>query len=114
MNIDKFGHHVHKRLRLITVSDKALLRSENGDYDLQFSKLKGVTNPLTADDAVNKQYVDESLNDFYNKKELDQILNTINVQIHNTYAQLRVNFYTKQEVDTIIKHINNDKGTNSE
>lgn len=112
MNIDKFGHHVHKRLRLVTVSDKALLRSENGDYDLQFSRLKGVTKPLTADDAVNKQYVDQSFTNFYDKKELDQILNTIKVQIHNLNAQLRVNFYTKQEVDTIVKHTNNDKGTN--
>jgi hypothetical protein len=124
MNIDKFGHHVHKRLRLMTVSDKALLRSENGDYDLQFSRLKGVTKPLTADDAVNKQYVDQSFTNFYDKKDLgqifyakkdlDQILNTIKVQIQNLNAQLRLNFYTKQEVENIVKHTNNDKGTNRE
>lgn len=55
MKIDKFGHHVHKRLRLVeyinTLND-TLVKTDKGHYDLKLSKLKGLTSPNEADEAV--------------------------------------------------------------
>lgn len=117
MDIDKFGHHVHKRLRAGEISElkyKALLRTEAGYFDLKSSRLKGVVNPLSSDDAVNKQYVDECIQNIYEKKYIDSLFNTINNQIRQLATQLKLNFYTKKEIDDIFKKLNNDKTTNSE
>lgn len=117
MNIDKFGHHIHKRLRTGEVQElkyKALLRTEAGHFDLKSLRLKGVVKPLSSDDAVNKQYVDEYIENMYEKKYIDSLFNTINNQIHQLVTQLKLNFYTKKEIDDILKKINNDKTTNSE
>lgn len=62
MNVDKFGHHVHKRLRLdnsLFLPSNALTKSAEGEYNLQLTRLKGVKLPLSPDDAVNKQYIDQ-------------------------------------------------------
>lgn len=107
MNIDKFGHHVHKRLRVsegTELNDKVLLRTENGDYDLKSLRLRGVVNPISPDDAVNKQYVDQIIQNMYQKEHLDSLFETINSQVHQLLNQLRINFYTKQEINTILKH----------
>lgn len=117
MNIDKFGHHVHKRLRASEVSElnnKALLRTEKGDFDLKSVRLKGVANPLSPDDAVNKQYIDQLIQKYYEKSHLDSVLKTINSHIYQLANQLKLNFYTKEETDFILSHSNNDKRTSSE
>jgi hypothetical protein len=117
MNIDKFGHHVHKRLRVSEVSElkyKALLRTEAGHFDLQSLRLKGVVEPLSPDDAVNKQYVDKYIQNTYEKKYLDSMFDTINGQILHLASQLKLNFYTNKEIDRILKNKYNDKRANSE
>lgn len=86
MNIDKFGHHIHKRMRfseLLDFTDKALLKSETGEYDLKLLRLKGVKTPLAADDVVNKEYVDKIIHDFYNKnkKENQNMVNSLKSEI---------------------------------
>jgi hypothetical protein len=116
MNIDKFGHHVHKRLRVSQFSefnDKALLRTENGDFDLQTSRLKGVAFPELPNDAVNKQYVDHLIQNNYEKKKLDSLFEIINSQILHLSRQLQLNFYTKKEIDNILIRLSNVEKTNS-
>lgn len=115
MNVDKFGHHVHKRLRLSEVGeikDNALLRTENGDFDLQSSRLKGVVIPVSPDDAVNKQYVDHIALNTYDKIKLESMFQTINSHISQLANQLRLNFYTNKEIDSMLSELNNDKGRN--
>lgn len=61
MNVDKFGHHVHKRQRITNCSflvDQALTKSEEGDFNLHSSRLKGTRLPVSPDEVANKQYVD--------------------------------------------------------
>lgn len=61
MNVDKFGHHVHKRQRISNSSfldDRALTKSEEGDFNLHSSRLKGTRLPVSPDEVANKQYVD--------------------------------------------------------
>lgn len=117
MNIDKFGHHVHKRLRGGEISDlkyKALIQTGTGLCFEGSLQLKGVAKPVSPDDAVNKQYVDECILNMYTKQHIDSMLNTINNQIHHLASQLKLNFYLKKEIDDIINKLNNDKRTNSE
>lgn len=116
MNIDKFGHHVHKRLRANEVSDlnyKALLRTNGACFEGSL-QLKGVAEPSLPDDAVNKQYVDQYIQNMYDKTYIDSLFDTINNQIHHLSSQLRINFYTNKEIDDIIKNLNNGKASNSE
>lgn len=117
MNIDKFGQHVHKRLRAGEISGlkyKALLLTEAGHFDLKSLRLKGVVKPLSSDDAVNKQYVDEYIQNMYEKKYIDSSFDTINNQIQQLASQLKLNFYTKKEIHDILEKLNNDKTANSE
>ena len=61
MNVDKFGHHIHKRMRLselLEFNNNALLKSESGDFDMKAVRLRGIRSPVEADDAVNKEYID--------------------------------------------------------
>lgn len=127
MNIDKFGHHIHKRMRLLDLidfKDNALIRSEAGDYDLKSARLKGLKPPIDMGDAVNKKYVD-----YHNNASFEHFANIINkfqtemtVYIKNNLEsslkamssellpQLENFFYTKQEIDNKIKTIiPNDK-----
>lgn len=117
MNIDKFGHHVHKRLRANEISDlkyNALLRTNGGGCFEGSLQLKGVVEPSSPDDVVNKQYVDQNIQNMYDKTYIDSLFNTINNQIHQLSSQLKINFYTKKEIDDIFKNIKNGKATNSE
>lgn len=118
MNIDKFGHHVHKRLRSSEIPDlkyKALLKTDEGYFDLKSLQLKGVAKPLSPDDAVNKQYVDQYMQNIYDKTYIDSLFDTINNQIHQLVTQLKLNFYTKKEIDNkYLQNLNNGKTTNSE
>lgn len=107
MNIDKFGHHVHKRLRLAeyidTFSD-TLVKSDTGHYDLKSSKLKGLTAPEEDDEAVNKAYLDKTIQeirDEIKKVSLDvkKYLNSLEKATSNRFSNL---YYTKTEIDFLI------------
>lgn len=90
MNIDKFGHHVHKRLRFdqnFIKCDETLQKSENGDFDLRLSRLKGLKSPVSNDEAVNKDYV-------------DQISKSIQINLSNVLLRLR-------KIDSVLKEIDN-------
>lgn len=102
MNVDKFGHHVHKRLRRSEPyfdPEQVLVRSENGEFDLHSARLRGLKNPSTADDAANKQYVDNLLNDYYTKLDIIAELHKVKTDIINL---IRIKFYMKEEVDKAI------------
>lgn len=99
--MDKFGNYVHKRLRREpTYSDLSyiLMKNDRGEYDLKSSRLKGLTIPLSSDEAVNKQYIDQKLDEFYNKLELDAKIKNINTQIQMLLNQLQVEHSTKDKV----------------
>lgn len=92
MNIDKFGHHVHKRLRFaesFVNCDETLRKSDGGDFDLHFARLKGLKSPVSNDDAVNKEYVDHlnkvTQNNLANVllrlRHIDSVLKTIEEKI---------------------------------
>ncbi|KAG7294967.1 hypothetical protein JYU34_015123 [Plutella xylostella] len=93
MNIDKFGHHVHKRLRAMdsfefTLSNKVLVQNESGDYDLRQSRLKGLQLAVAADEAVNKEYVDQNNKLFCKKHNCLTELKSIKAQIQQLQKQL--------------------------
>lgn len=98
MNIDKFGHHVHKRLRFSEILDykeNSLVKSENGTYDLQASRLTGVREPTSPDDVVNKKYVDEKLLNLCSKEELLVLLKSIKADIADKFRQFETKFGNK-------------------
>lgn len=159
MNIDKFGHHVHKRLRrseifdndnvlsksengefnlrlvrlrgikspssaddaankeyvdrLISQSQKAdlldpeklLIKSEDGDFDLHSSRLKGVKHPSAADDVVNKQYVDSLFDDYSSNHKLTVALNDFRTGIASYITKQLEKYYTKSQIDSIVTSI---------
>lgn len=105
MNIDKFGHHVHKRLRLdqslvADITQKALIKSPAGDFDLHSTTLKGVRWPTAPDDVVNKDYVDKTLH-----------LHSDQIKIHllNYFTQIQNQLLTR--LDEIKE--NNEQVTSS-
>lgn len=103
MNIDKFGHHVHKRLRFaqnFTNCEEVLKKSENGDFDLRLSRLTGLKSPLSSEDAVNKEYID-GINKTI-QSNLASILLRLR-RIDSVLKQIDEKFYTKQDIDKIIK-----------
>lgn len=108
MNIDKFGNHVHKRLRLseyIDTLDNTLVKSETGDYDLKSSKLKGVSSPENDDEAVNKAYVDEAVQQL--RHEMKKNNSEVKIYLNNleklTSERLSTLFYSKSEIDNLIE-----------
>lgn len=108
MNIDKFGHHVHKRLRLsefIDTLNDTLVKTDAGHYDLKTSKLKGLSSPNEDDEAVNKAYVDNLIQEL--KKEIIKVNNNTNIYLKNlasaTSNRLSQSFYSKEEIDNIIE-----------
>lgn len=109
MNIDKFGHHVHKRLRFaqnIFNCDDTLKKSEDGDFDLRLSRLKGIKSPLSSDDAVNKDYVDNINKSI--QTNLANILLRLR-RIDSVLSQIDEKFYTKEEINKIISEIIKEK-----
>lgn len=95
MNIDKFGHHVHKRLRQP--------QETTGDIDLHSAKIKGLKSPTSADEAVNKAYVDQIIKSFVTIQELNneiiKIDSNIDSNMNNLRMQLNHNYCTKSEVN---------------
>lgn len=107
MNIDKFGHHVHKRLRLSEFTDiltNTLIRTDAGDFDLKSSRLKGLQSPEKDDEAVNKEYVDKCVQEL--KNEMKTIQSNIKKYLNNleklTTNNLSTLYYTKKDIDLMI------------
>lgn len=120
MNVDKFGHHIHKRMRfseLLEFNENALLKSESGHFDLKKSRLKGIRSPVETDDAVNKDYVDRLCGHTMN--ELNKVTGllraqiikdaqitvqaTLKAKIPEVLVQLEDKFYNKEEVQQLLK-----------
>lgn len=110
MNVDKFGHHVHKRLRVLDFFDiynEALIKSDSGDFDLKQKRLRGLKNPVFEDEAVNKQFLDFTLKQYYTKKEFDSRVKTT-VESHlkqfkeKLHEALFASYYTKPEIDQML------------
>lgn len=81
MNVDKFGHHIHKRQRFTDIEQNCALKNI-GDLNLsvQYKRLKHLKNPIDLYDAATKEYTDLAIADFWNKnipKVIDQITNKI-------------------------------------
>lgn len=129
MNVDKFGHYIHKRMRLselLDFNDNALLKSDSGDFDLKTVRLKGIRSPIEADDAANKDYVDRLLTNTiqeFNKligslrsriiKDAQNTVNTtLKAKISEVSTHLEDEFYTKAEVDKLIEKLHNVKTAN--
>lgn len=129
MNVDKFGHYIHKRMRLselLDFNDNALLKSDSGDFDLKTVRLKGIRSPIEADDAANKDYVDRLLTNTiqeFNKligslrsqiiKDAQNTVNTtLKAKISEVSTHLEDEFYTKAEVDKLIEKLHNGKTAN--
>lgn len=131
MNVDKFGHHVHKRLRLTELLDfneNALCKSETGDYDLKSTRLKGIRSPVEGDEVVNKDYVDRM--NAHTVQEFNRLFSSLRSQIildgqnavksylktksSDVLIHFEDKFYTKAEVDNLIKNIPNGKTANSQ
>lgn len=111
MNIDKFGHHVHKRLRLdqilglhSNVSDGALVKSSTGEFNLKSSTLKGLKSPVAPDEAVNKAYVDTLSRKFVSKEEIKTELKNIRAELYD---------YTKLNILNLYKHLQEEQSKQS-
>lgn len=120
MNVDKFGHHIHKRMRfseLLEFNENALLKSESGDFDLKKSRLKGIRSPIETDDAVNKDYVDRLRDQTINElnkaigllrtqiiKEVQiTVQNALKAKIPEVLVQLEDKFNNKEQVQQLLK-----------
>lgn len=92
MNVDKFGHHVHKRLRsseiLCDISNKILAKNLNGDFHLKSVKLIGLRFPELPDEAVNKQYVDQRCELFCKQDDIFLELGNIKGQLQLLQKQI--------------------------
>lgn len=114
MNIDKFGHHVHKRLRLSDLFDfteNALIKKENGHYDLQSSRLKGLQTPQDLNDAVNKEYIDEIVKKMCTREEVKFLVNEVTKEAQRVINLFINDVYTRREVDLKLKSLVKDEGT---
>lgn len=94
MNIDKFGHHVHKRLRQSDTTE--------GDIDLHFARLKGLQLPKSTDEAANKAYVDQLIKSVPTKQEMYAELKKIKNEIDSLLTKFNQKYYTKAEINSIV------------
>lgn len=107
MNIDKFGHHVHKRMRVLdslefTPLTKTLSQNEVGDYDLKQRRLKGLKLPIEGDEAVSKEYLDQSYNLYCKKEDFLAELTSIKAELSLLQEQLHRKC-SKVDVSNMIK-----------
>lgn len=114
MNIDKFGHHVHKRLRLsdfIESQTDTLIRSAAGDFDLKLSKLKGLRSPGENDEAVNKEYMDKRVEELRNEmKKIQSDVRKYLKSLEITFSdRLSTLYYTKEEIDKFLNQAKSNK-----
>lgn len=116
MNIDKFGHHVHKRLRLTDLfdfTDHPLTLKKYENDELNSSILKNVQTPKDSNDAVNKEYIDTITKNLCNKEEVNFILNEFMKEVQRVLDRFIKDVYTKFEVDNIISSLSKDEATSS-
>lgn len=97
MNIDKFGHHVHKRLRQS--------QNKEGDIDLHHARLKGLNSPRTSDEAVNKAYVDKLIKLTLTRQEFVDELAHLKKDIDSLVVRLKTNYFTKDEITKISQKV---------
>lgn len=96
MNIDKFGHHVHKRLRYSN--------NITGEINLQ-SRLKGLKRPTAADEAVNKEYVDHIVKSYITKQDLYAEIQKLNTAIESVLLQCNQKYFTKAEITALFTRV---------
>lgn len=99
--MDKFGHHIHKRLRLpdfIENFDKILMKTESGEFDLHNTRLTGITIPLKNSDAVNKEYVDRQNELYIKKEEIATIVNNLRTVLKEYVDNIIVDYCTKADL----------------
>lgn len=100
MNIDKFGHYVHKRMRSVEPSnllEKSLAQALKGECKLKLQSLQILNPPLSDNHAVNKQYMDKVMADFYTKSEINKQLQIIKSDMLLLIDQLQNNVFKKHE-----------------
>lgn len=105
--MDKFGHHIHKRLRVpdfLENFDKVLMRTETGEIDLQNTRLTGIVIPLKNTDAVNKEYVDRQAELYLKKQEVDTLINTLKADVKNSIENLKADYCRNAELNQIKKY----------
>lgn len=94
MNVDKFGHHVHKRQRFgeIIRIECALKRTDDNNLSIENRRLQNLSSPQELNDAATKEYTDKAISDFWvnhiKKKylldlffQLDKLENKINSRL---------------------------------
>lgn len=121
MNIDKFGHHVHKRLRLdqilglhTNISEKALVKSSSGEYNLNSATLKGLKLPVAPDEAASKAYVDKLSHKFIRKEDLNTQLQIIRKDLHEYIKTNLISLYTHlKEEEEVKQKKQNEQTTNN-
>lgn len=116
MNVDKFGHHIHKRMRLSEVfdlTDKTILKSPDGHFNLQNNRLRGVTAPIDADDVANKGYVDQVINKLASKTEVEVFVSKVKQVIMKMVENKMEDLFTKTiaHVDQSVKNAYADKSS---
>lgn len=86
-NIDKFGHTVHKRLRIgdFFSSEKTFSKTLEGHISAQSKRLTDLQNPIQPSDAVTKNYLEEQLKII--KKEIQSIKTNIKKLLSDKEAQ---------------------------
>lgn len=119
MNIDKFGHHVHKRLRVSEILDMhndTLHKSDTGDFDLKQCRLRGLPVPVSNDEAVNKEFVEFALKQYYEKEFDKKVNNLIDSYLKQfkvkLFEALSLSYYTKNEINHFLQnktHINKNE-----
>lgn len=95
MNVDKFCHHIHKRIKADNSTGYTLTISENS-FDAQNKIIKNLGKPNDLRDCATKEYVDtikiEILKKIFTKDHFDKLIDEHLKKIKNnsqSLAQLR-------------------------
>lgn len=107
MNIDKFGHHVHKRLRISNpIKMENILKLINEEYNLNKIRLTGLRMPTSDDDAVNKEYMDNAIKEYYTRDQLDIKFEKLKTEIFQFMVNyLKDKYYMKYDVNSLINSL---------
>lgn len=107
MNIDKFGHHVHKRLRISNPNKMDnVLKLIDEEYNLNKIRLTGLRMPTSSEDAVSKEYMDNSIKDYYTRAQIDLKLDKIKTEMFQFMVNyLKEKYYMKYDVNSLINSL---------
>lgn len=90
MNVNKFGHHIHKRQKMRS-------SSLNNIFDAEYKIIKHIRAPVDPNDCATKEYVDNITNGFLKKfKTLDDLTALLNIEINSLKKNLDV---AKQKIN---------------